>query len=49
MSPCLEIEECGLKYWHLIGNLQAESIGKDADNVSTDDPKNEFDAWDNKS
>ena len=22
----------------------AESIGKDADNLSTDDPKNEFDA-----
>ena len=25
-------------------NFAAESIGKDADNLSTDDPKNEFDA-----
>ena len=29
-------------------NFAAESIGKDANNLSTDDPKNEFDAWDDK-
>ena len=29
--------------------FNAESIGKDADNVSTDNPKNEFDAWDDNS
>ena len=52
MSQCLEIE-FGWKNWQ---NLQgpkwyaiAESIGKDADTVSTDDRKNEFDAWGNKS
>ena len=34
---------------YLFGICIAELIGKDADNVSTDDPENEFDAWDNKS
>ena len=54
MGQFLEIEEFGSKYWQFCWeSARSESIfiteliGKDAagrsDNVSTDDPKNEFD------
>ena len=53
MGPCLKIEDAGREIltvcWESARSESifiAESIGKDVDNVSlsTDDPKNEFDA-----
>ena len=52
----LQIEEFGWKYWQFGGDLQGPNgylllsrLARDADNASANDPKNEFDAWDDKS